>query len=68
MLIIGCDYHPGFQQIAIVDTETGELEERRLAHREQAEQYYQELKQKNLAVRPGHGSQRALALVRASAA
>jgi transposase len=30
MLIIGCDYHPGFQQIAWVDTETGELEERRL--------------------------------------
>ena len=26
MLIIGCDYHPGFQQIALVDTETGEAE------------------------------------------
>ena len=25
MLIIGCDYHPSFQQIAFVDTETGEL-------------------------------------------
>jgi hypothetical protein len=25
MIIIGCDYHPGFQQIAFVDTETGEL-------------------------------------------
>ena len=37
MLIIGCDYHPGFQQIACVDTDTGELTERRLAHREQAE-------------------------------
>ena len=24
MMIIGCDYHPGFQQIAFVDTETGE--------------------------------------------
>ena len=23
MLIIGCDYHPGFQQIAFVDSETG---------------------------------------------
>jgi hypothetical protein len=22
MMIIGCDYHPGFQQIAFVDTET----------------------------------------------
>ena len=53
MLIIGCDYHPGFQQIACVDTDTGELSERRLAHREQAEQFYRELKQRNLAVRVG---------------
>ena len=30
MLIIGCDYHPGFQQIAFVDTITGECGERRL--------------------------------------
>jgi hypothetical protein len=30
MLIIGCDYHPSFQQIAFVDTATGELQERRL--------------------------------------
>jgi hypothetical protein len=29
MIIIGCDYHPGFQQIAFVDTDTGELQERR---------------------------------------
>src|SRR5690242_15224331 len=53
MLIIGCDYHPGFQQIACVDTETGELSEPRLAHREQAEQFCRELKQQNLSVRVG---------------
>jgi transposase len=53
MLIIGCDYHPSFQQIALVDTETGELSERRLEHREQAEQFYRELKQQNLSVRLG---------------
>ena len=68
MLIIGCDYHPGFQQIACVDTETGELGERRLAHREEAEQFYRELKQRNIAVRVGMEVQRALALVRAFAA
>ena len=50
MLIIGCDYHPGFQQIAFVDTETGELGERRLGHREEAEQFYGELKQRSLGV------------------
>jgi hypothetical protein len=32
MLIIGCDFHSRFQQIAMVDTETGELIERRLEH------------------------------------
>ena len=53
MLIIGCDYHPGFQQIAFVDTDTGELAERRLGHREQAEQFYRELKQRTGAVRVG---------------
>ena len=30
MLIIGCDYHPGFQQIAFLNTGTGELGEQRL--------------------------------------
>ena len=43
MLIIGCDYHPGFQQIAFVDQETGECGERRLSHREEAEQFYRAL-------------------------
>src|SRR4029077_20901958 len=43
MLIIGCDYHPGFQQIATLDTETGESQERRLKHREEAEQFYRVL-------------------------
>jgi hypothetical protein len=27
MIMIGCDYHPGFQQIAYVNTDTGELSE-----------------------------------------
>ena len=53
MLIIGCDYHPSFQQIAFVNTETGELEERHLAHREEAERFYRELKEKNLTARVG---------------
>jgi len=32
MLIIGCDLHTRFQQIAMLDTETGEIRERRLEH------------------------------------
>jgi len=40
MLIIGCDFHPGFQQIAIFDKGTGEVEEKRLQHRAEAEEFY----------------------------
>ena len=32
MMIIGCDLHTRYQQIAMVDTETGELVQRRLEH------------------------------------
>jgi transposase len=53
MLIIGCDYHPGFQQIAYVDTETGELQERRLRHPEEAEKFYRDLWERKLRVRVG---------------
>jgi hypothetical protein len=30
MIIIGVDYHPEFQQMASVDTDTGEFQEKRL--------------------------------------
>jgi len=40
MLIIGCDFHAGFQQVAIFDKGTGEYEEKRLLHRREAEQFY----------------------------
>jgi transposase len=53
MKIIGCDYHPGFQQIAFVDTETGELQERRLQHPEEAEKFYRELAAQGMKVRVG---------------
>jgi transposase len=53
MMIIGCDYHPGFQQIAFVDTDTGELQERRLQHREETEKFYQDLAAQGVKVRVG---------------
>jgi transposase len=40
MLIIGCDYHTRFQQIAMLDRETGEIIERRLEHPEEARAFY----------------------------
>ena len=54
MLIIGCDYHPSFQQIACRDTETGECGEQRLAHSEgEAEKFYRDLKRRGVSVRVG---------------
>jgi len=53
MLIIGLDYHPGFQQIAYVDSETGELQERRLGHPEEAEKLYRDLASRGVRVRVG---------------
>ena len=53
MIIIGCDYHPSFQQIAFVDTETGEFQEQRLAHREEAEKFYRDLAARGEEVRVG---------------
>jgi Transposase len=53
MIIIGADYHPGFQQIAFVDTDTGEFQERPLQHREEAEKFYRDLAAKGMKVRVG---------------
>src|SRR5271169_2171608 len=53
MIIIGVDFHPEFQQIAMVDTETGELQERRLKHPNEAESFYQELVSRSAQVRVG---------------
>jgi transposase len=43
MIIIGVDYHPEFQQIASVDSDTGEFQEKRLSHRDEAEEFYRAL-------------------------
>ena len=53
MLIIGCDYHPAFQQIAFVDTATGDCGERRLEHPEEAEKFYRDLAAQGMKVRLG---------------
>jgi len=53
MMIIGCDYHPGFQQIAFIDTETGECGEHRLPHREETEKFYRDLAAQGMKVRVG---------------
>lgn len=44
MKIIGCDFHPSYQQIALVDTQTGELQEARLEHEKgEARRFYESL-------------------------
>jgi transposase len=44
MMLIGCDYHPSWQQICWLDTETGETAEQKLVHASgDAEKYYRGL-------------------------
>ena len=44
MIIIGCDFHTRFQQIAMLDPTTGEIVERRLEHETgEAEKFYASL-------------------------
>jgi len=43
MWIIGCDFHSGFQQVAIFDNQTGEIEEKKLLHPAQATEFYRGL-------------------------
>ena len=54
MIIIGVDYHPSLQQVAYVDTETGETCERRLNHSDgEAERFYRDLERRQVRVRVG---------------
>ena len=43
MLIAGCDFHPGFQQVAIFDNQTGEIIEKKLHHPAKAIGFYRGL-------------------------
>src|SRR3981081_2332168 len=44
MMIIGCDFHPSWQQIAWLDSETGETGEQKLVHASgDAKMFYQQL-------------------------
>jgi transposase len=53
MIITGADYHPGFQQIAFVDSETGESNELRREHRKEAETFDHALAAQGRKVRVG---------------
>jgi transposase len=44
MTIVGCDFHPSWQQIAVLDTETGEVRECKLVNGNgEAERFYRQL-------------------------
>lgn len=49
-MIIGCDFHPSFQQIAYVEQETGEYGERHLRHREEAAGFYRSVVGKTVRI------------------
>jgi len=50
MIIIGVDYHPEFQQIALLDRGTGEFQEKRLTHSQEAEKFYRALADQKVRV------------------
>jgi len=44
MIIVGCDFHPGWQQIAVFDSATGEIQEQKLENGSgEAERFYRPL-------------------------
>ena len=44
MMIIGCDFHPSWQQVSWLDTETGETGERKLVQASgDAERFYRQV-------------------------
>jgi len=53
MIIIGVDFHPEHQEIASVNTDTGEYQEKRLTHPREAEEFYRSLASTGQAVRVG---------------
>src|SRR3954471_8875221 len=49
MLIVGCDFHPSWQQIAVFDADTGEIGEQKLVNGTgEAERFYRELPKPSL--------------------
>ena len=49
MKIVGCDFHPQWQQIAVFDTETGEIQEQKLINGDgEAERFYRALSSPSL--------------------
>ena len=43
MIIIGCDFHPSYQQVAMFNTETGRIDDHKLMHATgEAERFYRE--------------------------
>jgi transposase len=46
MKIVGCDFHPGWQQISIFDAETGEISEHKFLHGDgEAERFYRSVEE-----------------------
>jgi transposase len=44
MIIVGCDFHPGWQQVAVFDSATGEIREQKLENGNgEPERFYRSL-------------------------
>jgi len=65
MSIVGCDFHPGWQQVAVFNPETGEVQEKKLP-RQQSDERLEPAMQKTSTVRISMYSGSALLLIAAS--
>ena len=66
-LIIGCDFHVGFEVLAIFDNQIGAMQEKRLSHPAEAIAFYRELQGARRAGAGGHGGGSAVPVVPAFA-
>jgi hypothetical protein len=66
MIIIGVDFHPEFQQIALLNTTTGEVEEKRLAQSRRGGEVLPSSRECGRKSAHRHGGQWARTVVRAS--
>jgi len=56
MMIIGCDFHPSWEQVAWLDTETGEVGEQKLVHaRGEAQEFLPEAERSHRGGAGGDG-------------
>jgi hypothetical protein len=65
MIIVGCDFHPGWQQVAVFDSATGEIREEKLENGNgEAERFYRRVDRRERDFEPAEEHRNAAAETR----